>query len=212
MVITNKDTLMMLPGAGEIANDSNPDKAAQNTMDFYKNNDYLPTGYYVSSAGDFEFVDPYAKGTVTSHSYSLDLNSPVQYDETLTVPKGTPDDLKSGQSGIRVHYINGATGQDMRTISTSVGDPNTFTSIVPQLIKGYLLTADGAKGLPAGAEVFEKAGTTAYPSDGTWKNVYIVYSPYGPSQINTTIHYHYDVFGICGRHEQWPSFKFNFAT
>lgn len=204
------DSILTKYGAWQIERDSDPQKALQNTLNFYKQNDYLPTGITIWSP-ELYYVDPNSQGTTTVSVHSIGLSAPYSFSDTESIAKPTPSALIYGQSGIRVHYIDGTTGKDLRQISNSIGDPNKTTSVIPEEIAGYNLTAEGAKGIPTGAKTVESTTQVSYPKDGTWKDVYIVYMPYLPTG-KTTAHYHYDVFGICGRHEQWPSFKFNFAT
>lgn len=188
------ESIMTKYGAWEIEKDNNPQKALQNTLDFYKSNDYLPTGISIWHSPLF-YTDPNSQGTSTIQAHSIGSTGQYSYNMTRSIAKPVPSALISGQSGIKVHYIDGSTGKDLRQISNSIGDPNKTTSVTPELIPGYNLTTEGAKGIPSGAQTIESNTQVAYPRDGTWKDVYIVYMPYLPSGT-TKARFHYDTKSV----------------
>lgn len=193
-IVGNKDKLLATYNAWNIATDPNPDQALKNTMDYYAQNSYAPAEIIVWGPG-LTYLNPQDSGTSTVSWHSVGAPNQNSVSTTKSVAKPLPSTLIYGQSGIKVHYIDGSTGKDMRQISNSIGDPNKTTSVIPQEIAGYDLTTEGAKGIPLGAQTVETKTDVSYPKDGTWKDVYIVYMPYLPTGT-TTAHYHYDTAKI----------------
>lgn len=193
-IMGDKDRLLSTFNAWNIATDPNPDKALQNTMSYYANNNWAPTGITVWETG-VTYLNQLSHGTSTQSWHSVGAPAQNSYSGTKSIEKPVPSALIYGQSGIHVHYIDGSTGKDLRQISNSIGDPNKTTPVTPELIPGYNLTTDGAKGIPSGAQTIESNTQVAYPRDGTWKDVYIVYMPYLPSGT-TKVHYHYDTLTV----------------
>lgn len=189
-IIDDSNKLLKLYMSWDIANDPNPQKALENTINFYKSHDYRPTGLSFWTKPVGEYLDttvshkihgdfkPYNAPSGHNSGYSNDSQSPV----TTT--------LINGQSGIKVHYINGATGENLRHITTSINDPGKTAILSKQnTFLGYELSTNGATKIPTGADVVNNKDSITYPADGTWKDVYLVYMPYSTGHAEARYHY-----------------------
>lgn len=170
-----------------IQNDRDPAKAKQNTQWYLG----LPsmgamTQWYTWADIHFHYGDPTVDNKITVEQ--LDNNGNVLLKQEST--SSPYQQMHAGQSGIKVHYIDGSTGQEMTKFNWSVGNVGDNLSVKPQGKLGYSLTTENAKGIPSGAQTIETDTDIKYPSEGTWKNVYVVYMPY--STGHTEAHYHYN--------------------
>ena len=170
----------------EINADSDPDKAYSNTMN-YLNGGALQgmPEWFITGLISFDYGDP----TVVNHTTveALDDNGNVKF--TASNDSVPPKTMKQGQSGIKVHYIDGSTGYEMKAYNWSIGDVGTDLTVSPKGVLGYDLKTDGAKGIPSGAQTIETQTVVNYPADGTWKDVYVVYMPYSPGHAEVSYHY-----------------------
>lgn len=178
-----------------VQSDTNPARAKQNT-EWYLN---LPsmgglTQWYTWADIQFDYGDPTISNNITVEQ--LDDNGNVITQNKAT---STPyQQLHAGQSGIKVHYIDGLSGKEMTRYNWSVGNANSKLSVKPQGKLGYQLSTENAKGIPNGAQTIETDTDIQYPAEGTWKDVYIVYMPY--STGHTEARYHYNTIIVSTSH------------
>ena len=195
----NKASLMNLYNSWQLDMDSNTDQAINNTLHFIEQNDYRPLATTLWTPVIGPYLDVTEEHTI--HGDFHTVNAPNGYDGSAQADSVSPVivSLKQGQSGIKVHYIDGSTGKDLKVIDTAINDAGKITTIKPQNnILGYQLSTENAKGIPNGVQTIETDTDIQYPTEGTWKDVYIVYMPY--STGHTEAHYHYNTIIVSTSH------------